>query len=196
MLIASLPEEVLYALLGYPGSVVVLCADGTFGLADDLVLDPSERRLIERLLQLGTCSAALDGFVTEQLYDWRGGGARDPHIAAFATGLEECLAPYRSCILALEQRLIADGTLPLLELQLSVDRFCLALPRLRSLAERVRAEAIGAAPLLDLLSDEHAVAVGHSRECVRLLLWHVQRVFLAQLSTWLLHGELLPASAA
>lgn len=196
---ALLQAEVLYALLGYTGQVVVRFEDGSFGLADGLALDPCERKLVLGMLPLGACYASLDDFLYTQLFDWRAAsasaGGRDPQVLALAAGLEECLAPYRTRVLELEQQLLR-GALPLTELQLGLSDLALTLPLLRSVVERVQAGGTGAAPLLDLLSETAASAVGSGRECVQVLLWHVQRVFLSQLASWLLHGELLPAASS
>jgi len=203
MATASPAAELLYALLGYTGRMVVRRggdggAPASFGLADGIALDPCERQLVLGVLSLGECYVALDSFLKAQLFDWRelsaAGDGRDPHVVALATGLEECLAPYRARVLELEQQLLR-GALPLTELQLGLTEYSLTLPLMRSLVDRVQAEGIGAAPLLDMLAEAAAGAVASGRQCIEVLLWHVQRVFLSTLATWLLHGELLPASA-
>jgi hypothetical protein len=196
---ASLQAEVLYALLGYTGQVVVRLQDGSFGLVDGLALDPCERKLVLGMLPLGACYAALDDFLYTQLFDWRAAsaaaGGRDPQVVALASGLEECLAPYHTRVLELEQQLLR-GALPLTELHLGLSDYALTLPLMRSIVQRVQAEGAGAAPLLDLLAETAASAVDSGRECVEVLLWHVQRVFLSQLASWLLYGELLPAACS
>ena len=103
--------EVLYALLGYTGKVVV-DRDGAFQLASGLpLLDASERVLLQKLLHLGECYSRLERFCTAELLDANGADhdQQPPpgsFRTAFALGLEECLQPYRSRVLALEQRLI------------------------------------------------------------------------------------------
>lgn len=62
----------------------------------------------------------------------------------------------------------------------------LSLPSLRKQREQLRRTA-----LLDLL-EAVAVSSGRAvRDSVRVLLSHTRRVFLNQLSAWLLHGELI-----
>ena len=60
-----LQKELLYALFGYTGQVVVESADGSaFELARGLPLvDGSERALINRLLVIGRCYRDLEQFV-------------------------------------------------------------------------------------------------------------------------------------
>jgi len=116
-------------------------------------------------------------------------------VMALQAQLESINDEMAQHMLELEQQLLR-GALPLTELQLGLSDLALTLPLLRSVVERVQAGGTGAAPLLDLLSETAASAVGSGRECVQVLLWHVQRVFLSQLASWLLHGELLPAASS
>lgn len=196
-------KELLYAMLGHTGQVVLVkeaaAADG--GTSSQLMLarglplvDESERRLAERLLLLGACYRDLDVYVNAQLF---GDGPTKPHaispyIIAFALGIEECLQPYRARVLHLEQRLLRQPDLSLPALQLGFGDFELTLPALRRLLSQVERGELHGVALLDHL---HATAAGcvHSlRDALRVLLRHTQRVLRSQLAAWLLHGELLP----
>ena len=117
---ASLQAELIYALLGFSGQVIVQMDQGRLGLADGLPIDPSERRLVLGILSISECYAALDRFLSAELFDWqRASVGRDPYMVALANGVDECLAPYRTRVLELEQQLLHEK-LPITMMQLGV----------------------------------------------------------------------------
>ena len=85
-----LQKELLYALLGYTGQVIVDSPDG-FSLAKGVpLIDASERALISRLLVLGHCYRELEEFVNTQLfYGCESGDFPSPYFLALALGLDE-----------------------------------------------------------------------------------------------------------
>ena len=187
-----LQREILYALLGHTGQLIVEDEDGNFVLARGLPLvDASERELLQRLLHLGWCYRGLEQFTIAHI---RGGTemAGGPYSLAFALGLEECLQPYRARVLHLEQQLLSNPDLSLPALQLGFGDFELSLPALRRLLETVERSQLRGVALLDHLHARAAGCVHSLRASLRVLLRHTQRVLRSQLAAWLLHGELLP----
>ena len=193
-------KEILYALLGHTGQVIVATEDG-FELAKGLPLvDASERALLSRLLALGSSYRELEAFVGAQLFGEGEGGVRDkptaqsggPYLLALALGLEECLQPYRARVLSLEQSLLRTPDLSLPALQLGFGDFELTLPALRRLLAAIQHSDIRGVALLDHLHASAAGCVHSLRASLRVLLRHTQRVLRSQLAAWLLHGELLP----
>ena len=149
-----LQKEILHALLGHKGQVVIEDARGGFALAPGVPLvDASERALVSRLLDLGHCFHELEAFTTAHLFgaasraDEHGGA----YIVAFATGLEECLHPYRARVLELEQQLLRSPGLSLPALQLGFGDFELTLPALRRLLDAVQGGRLRGVALLDHL---------------------------------------------
>ena len=190
-----LQKELLYALLGHTGEIILDTPDG-FALANGLPLvDASERALLSRLLALGHCYRELEAFVDAQLFGDAPTGTAptaSPYFLALANGLEECLQPYRARVLQLEQTLLRTPELSLPSMQLGMGDFELTLPALRRLLAGVQHANLRGVALLDHL---HAAAAGcvHSlRAHLAILLRHTQRVLRSQLAAWLLHGELLP----
>ena len=187
-------KELLYALLGYTGRVVVE-KDGAFDLASGLpLIVESERALCRRLLELGYCYRKLDAFVKAQLFEGDNGplSAGGAYLVAFALGIDQCLQPYRARVLELEQQLIRTPDLSLPALQLGFGDFELTLPALHRLLACIERKQLRGVALLDHLHDAVAACADSLRLALNVLLRHTQRVFRSQLSAWLLHGELLP----
>ena len=100
-------HEVVYALLGHTGTVVVAsrASEHQLELAHDVPVDASERALLNRMLELGSCYRALDAFVSFYLFHTMlapVSGARpsttdfpprSPFLLALANAVEECLRP-------------------------------------------------------------------------------------------------------
>ena len=193
---AKVLHEVVYALLGHTGKVIT-SSSSRFDLSPSARYDPSERALLDRLLSLGHAYSQLDAFVHAQLFSAEEGGSA--YLIALAAGLEECLTPYRTQCLQMEQlllRIAATGVcLSLAELQLGLGAYELMVPELLSILVRIQNHRLSAAALLDFLHEKWNGAVATMRRCLSTLLWHVQRVLLTQLSGWLLHGEILPENA-
>lgn len=134
-----LQHEVLYAMLGFGGAVVG-SHEGALTLAVGLpLLDDSERALVQRLLQLGECYSALERYCSKELLDAEqvDHPTRGAYETAFAMGVEECLQPYRSRVLELEQQLMSTPDLPLPALQLGFGDFELTLPALLRIVDTV-----------------------------------------------------------
>ena len=188
-----LQKELLYALLGYTGQVIVDSPDG-FSLAKGVpLIDASERALISRLLVLGHCYRELEEFVNTQLfYGCESGEFPSPYFLALALGLDECLQPYRARVLELEQTLLRSPDLSLPSMQLGFGDFELTLPALRRLIAGVQQANLRGVALLDHLHTAAGGCVYSLRAHLAALLRHTQRVLRSQLAAWLLHGELLP----
>ena len=162
-------HEVVYALLGHTGKVIT-SSSSRFDLSPSARYDPSERALLDRLLSLGHAYSQLDAFVHAQLFSAEEGGSA--YLIALAAGLEECLTPYRTQCLQMEQLL----------LRIAATGVCLSLmvPELLSILVRIQNHRLSAAALLDFLHEKWNGAVATMRRCLSTLLWHVQRVLLTQ----------------
>ena len=166
-----LQKELLYALLGHTGQVIVDSPDG-FSLAKGVpLIDASERALISRLLVLGHCYRELEEFVNTQLfYGSESGEFPSPYFLALALGLDECLQPYRARVLELEQTLLRSPDLSLPSMQLGFGDFELTLPALRRLIAGVQQANLRGVALLDHLSLEGSVSLALARQPQRRLL--------------------------
>ena len=192
-------HEVLYALLGHTGEVVVEGGGGSLILADDVPLDASERALLGRLLRLGDWYRVLDGYVREHLFGAPSQGPpfqpSSPYATALASGVEECLKPYTSRVLEVEQQLLRCPEISIADLQLGFAEFELTMPTLAQLVGAVRREGLHGAALLDRLQSAASGASASTHTNLSALLWHMHRTLLCQLSGWLVHGQLPPDHA-
>jgi hypothetical protein len=191
-----LQREVVHALLGFTGTVVIECTDG-FTLANDLHLSDSDHSVLGRLLLAGFCYRELEHFISIHLFQkgfWDSDNSRTCLVASFATGIEECLRPYRSLVLALEQRCLSLPSTSLLGLQLGLGEFELSLPALHGLTASIVKHTLSATAMIDTL---HA-AISNCTHCLQgwmqVVLQHSQRMLHSQVVTWLMHGELMSAS--
>ena len=149
--------EVLLALLGVPGEVIVLepAKDGypeRFRVSPDLpFLEPPERVRLDRLVSLGYAFRCLEAFVAREneagnlaavggsspdggsIGGGGGGGGGSLYRRALAAGVAEVLASYEAAILRLEQDILR-GVTPAMPaaLESALSGFALVLPALHA----------------------------------------------------------------
>lgn len=141
--------EVLLALLGVPGEVIVLVppADGgpeRFRVSPDLpFLEPPERVSLDRLVSLGYAFRCLEAFVSREneagtlaavgSTPGGGGGGGSLYRRALAAGVSEVLGSYEAAILRLEQDILR-GVTPAMPaaLESALSGFALVLPALHA----------------------------------------------------------------
>lgn len=146
---ATMVPEVLLALLGVPGEVIVLVppADGCperFRVSPDLpFLEPPERVSLDRLVSLGYAFRCLEAFVSREneagtlaavgSTSGGGGGGGSLYRRALAAGVSEVLGSYEAAILRLEQDILR-GVTPAMPaaLESALSGFALVLPALHA----------------------------------------------------------------
>ena len=204
--------EVLLALLGVPGEVIVLVpatatAPERFAVNADLrILEPPERASLDRLVAVGYAFRELESFVrreneagalaavgAETLGPRRGHGG-SLYRRALASGVADVLTDYESAILKLEQDILR-GIVPALPaaLESALSEFSLVLPSLWAVIEPVAdANTLKGAQLLHHLRAASQTAGAPALEgALRKLEARAARAAYQQLLAWTVHGRLV-----
>lgn len=181
----------------------------SFTIATDIsFIQPSERDVIERLLPLGFFYRELDRFATKaRNLSWihsmnvaplsrtteslKGKTKKQSvYRRAIANGIVEILSVYRSAVLQVEQKLLADPVPILATVTQGLNKFGVLLPPLCELIVEIEREDIQGGQLLNLLHKRCHCGVPELQTCIQRLLWHGHQVMYHQLSSWMVYGIL------
>ncbi|KAM4074630.1 hypothetical protein ACB094_10G108200 [Castanea mollissima] len=203
-------HELLLALLGYTGDLIIHNSnsnsdDRPFKLASDIsFIQPSDRDLIERIITLGFYYRELDRFATESRnLSWiRSAKNESPlelsssknpssvYRRAIANGVVEMLSVYRSAVLHVEQKLLAETVPILATVTQGLNKFFVLLPPLYELILEIERDNIRGGQLLNLLHKRCHCGVPELQTCIQRLLWHGHQVMYNQLASWMVYGIL------
>ncbi|KAJ8444031.1 hypothetical protein Cgig2_020877 [Carnegiea gigantea] len=219
-------HEILVALLGYTGDIIVderehqtslgiLSPDApisdvpSFKLAPDLsFIPPSDRDVIQRIITLGFYYRELDRFATKSRnLSWIRAANVSPLVRieeisksrrenqsmyrrAIANGIVEVLSVYRSAVLQIEQKLLADPLPILATVTQGLNKFFVLLPPLYELILEIERDDIRGGKLLTLLHKRCHCGVPELQTCLQRLLWHGHQVLFNQLASWMVYGIL------
>ncbi|GAB4829907.1 Gamma-tubulin complex component 4 [Ancistrocladus abbreviatus] len=181
----------------------------TFKLAPDLsFIQPSDRDVIERIVTLGFYYRELDRFATKSRnLSWVRSGnicplSRTEEIArrknenqsvyrrAIANAIVEILSVYKSAVLHVEQKLLAESVPILATITQGLNKFFVILPPLYELILEIEREDIRGGQLLNLLHKRCHCGVPELQACLQRLLWHGHQVMYNQLASWMIYGIL------
>ncbi len=204
--------EVLLALLGVPGEVIVLVpatatAPERFAVNPDLhILEPPERASLDRLVAIGYAFRELESFVQREneagalaavgaeTLGPRRGNDGSLYRRALASGVADVLTHYESAILKLEQDILR-GIVPALPaaLESTLCEFALVLPSLWAVIQPVAdANTLkGAALLHHLRAASLAAGAPALENALRTLEARARRAAHQQLLAWTVHGRLV-----
>ena len=204
--------EVLLALLGVPGEVIVLVpatatAPERFAVNPDLhILEPPERASLDRLVAIGYAFRELESFVQREneagalaavgaeTLGPRRGNDGSLYRRALASGVADVLTRYESAILKLEQDILR-GIVPALPaaLESTLCEFALVLPSLWAVIQPVAdANTLkGAALLHHLRAATLAAGAPALENALRTLEARARRAAHQQLLAWTVHGRLV-----
>ena len=204
--------EVLLALLGVPGEVIVLVpatatAPERFAVNPDLhILEPPERASLDRLVATGYAFRELESFVQREneagalaavgaeTLGPRRGNDGSLYRRALASGVADVLTHYESAILKLEQDILR-GIVPALPaaLESTLCEFALVLPSLWAVIQPVAdANTLkGAALLHHLRAASLAAGAPALENALRTLEARARRAAHQQLLAWTVHGRLV-----
>ncbi|KAL2945352.1 Gamma-tubulin complex component 4 [Bienertia sinuspersici] len=181
----------------------------TFKLAPDLsFIDPSDRDVIERIIKLGFYYRELDRFATKSRnLSWIRSARLDVsplerseeiskkksenqsvYRRAIANGIVEILSVYRSAVLQIEQKLLADPLPILATVTQGLNKFFVLLPPLYELILEIERDDIRGGKLLNLLHERCHCGVPELQTCLQRLLWHGHQVMFNQLASWMVYG--------
>ncbi|WCJ22227.1 hypothetical protein M5689_004325 [Euphorbia peplus] len=180
----------------------------SFKLAPDIsFIQPSDRDLIQRIITLGFYYRELDRFSTNSRnLSWIKSAYVSPldraselvsttgkpsvYRRAIANGIVEILAVYRSAVLSIEQKLLAEPVPILATVTQGLNKFFVLLPPLYELILEIERDDIRGGQLLDLLHKWCHCGVPELQTCIQRLLWHGHQVFYNQLASWMVYGIL------
>ncbi|EEH55146.1 uncharacterized protein MICPUCDRAFT_945, partial [Micromonas pusilla CCMP1545] len=202
--------EVLLALLGVPGEVIVLVPGSElhgperFRVSPDLpFLEPPERASLDRLVSLGYAFRCLERFVADEgesgVLAAVGGSSRSDgggslYRRALAAGVGEVLSSYEAAVLRLEQDVLRGATPALpAALESALSSFALVLPSLRAVLRPVMEsdDLRGAALLHHLHAAALAAGAPQLESALRALRSRCYRALYQQLLAWTVHGALV-----
>ncbi|KAK6940492.1 Gamma tubulin complex component protein, N-terminal [Dillenia turbinata] len=181
----------------------------TFKLAPDLsFIQPSDRDVIERIITLGFYYRELDRFATKSRnFSWirsttestlsrtsellKGKSENSSaYRRAIANGIVEVLSLYRSAVLQIEQKLLAESVPILTTVTHGLNKFFVLLPPLYELILEIERDDIRGGQLLNLLHKRCHCGVPELQTCIQRLLWHGHQVLYNQLASWMVYGIL------
>ncbi|XP_057549187.1 gamma-tubulin complex component 4 [Amaranthus tricolor] len=183
----------------------------TFKLAPDLsFIASSDRDVIERIITLGFYYRELDRFATKSRnLSWirsaslnvsllerseeiskRKSESESVYRRAIANGIVEILSVYRSAVLQIEQKLLADPLPILATVTQGLNKFFVLLPPLYELILEIEHDDIRGGKLLNLLHKRCHCGVPELQTCLQRLLWHGHQVMFNQLASWMVYGIL------
>ncbi|XP_010504147.1 PREDICTED: gamma-tubulin complex component 4 isoform X1 [Camelina sativa] len=184
----------------------------TFKLAPDIsFIEPSERDLIERLIKLGFYYRELDRFAKKSRnLSWirsvvtsvhpleradelsKQSREKKPSVyrRAIANGIGEILSVYRSAVLQIEQKLLAETTPILATVTQGLNKFFVLFPPLYEVILEIERDDIRGGQLLNVLNKRCHCGVPELRTCLQRLLWHGHQVMYNQLAAWIVYGIL------
>ncbi|KAK1412515.1 hypothetical protein QVD17_33830 [Tagetes erecta] len=181
----------------------------TFKLAPDIsFISPEERDIIENIIKLGFYYRELDRFATKSRnLSWirsrnesplsetsellkENIGSQSVYRRAIANGIMEVLSIYRSAVLHIEQKLMADSLPILATVTQGLDKFFVFLQPLYELILEIERDGIYGGKLLNLLYIRSHCGVPELQTCIKRLLWHGHQVMYNQLACWMVYGIL------
>ncbi|GMY16941.1 gamma-tubulin complex component 4 homolog [Fagus crenata] len=206
-------HELLLSLLGYTGDLIIHdhhkslspdSDDRPFKLAPDIsFIEPSDRDLIERIITLGFYYRELDRFATksrnlswirsaksecESPLEFSSSKRPSVYRRAIANGVVEILSVYRSAVLHIEQKLLAETVPILATVTQGLNKFFVLLPPLHELILEIERDDIRGGQLLNLLHKRCHCGVPELQTCIQRLLWHGHQVMYNQLASWMVYG--------
>jgi gamma-tubulin complex component 4 len=204
-------HEVLLALVGHTGDVVVATPNGRFAVCEGATfLHASERALVERVVRVGAAYAAVASFVrvcarenarddvvdgVADAADAGDAGAlahvRGLYVRALCGGLDELLDGYRQRVSQLEQAALTDPTITLASCEHYLDDFGVVLPNVAALCATVqRTPSMSGGALLNALHEATLTGAPVLRTCFERLLFHCHKVFFDMMQSWMAYGKL------
>ncbi|EDV27073.1 uncharacterized protein TRIADDRAFT_23331 [Trichoplax adhaerens] len=187
-------HEILLALSGYPGGIIV--DDGkTFKVLPNLdFLHSGEADLINRVCRLGYYYYQFQSFATKYLSTSKK-RKDDPnelrsgvYLSAFCVGLDNVLEPYRQAILVIEQEVLRDSHLPISYLQHQLEEYQMTFPVLAETLSYLSSGKYYGCRIFDLLYQQQNCGIKSVEDCLQIIINTCYKAMCKQLSTWLLHG--------
>eukprot|EP00742_Colponemidia_sp_Colp-10_P009975 GILJ01010917.1.p1 GENE.GILJ01010917.1~~GILJ01010917.1.p1 ORF type:complete len:692 (+),score=113.50 GILJ01010917.1:50-2125(+) len=196
-------HDLLLALSGFPGDIIVMSADGQRFYVDPKIdfLSESDKVEINGICMLGAFYKHIDDFVSlltcfdpplevngDKTDQKRAFGI---YVRALCLGLEEITEEYRQCLLEFEQEFLQDPGLTIGHLHVKLLKFDTLLPALDRLVKDVQATGCKGGQLLEMLFNCSVSGNPIVEENMNRLRFHCHRVLYQQIAAWMIHGILV-----
>lgn len=214
-------HEVLLALSGHEGDII--CEDATkttFRVAPHVSFLPQpEVEVVNAIVPVGHKFRELTRFVDNTEMDGlapvgahlddgdvAGAGGIDhasgvagatlgglAYRRALGVGVEAMLDEYRGALVATEEAMLEDRTLPLTFIRAAVRPYADVFPALVDVVREVQREQLKGGKILDCLDKHSQVGKPSVQKAIHRLMFHVLQVMYNQLMGWIVHGMLIDA---
>jgi gamma-tubulin complex component 4 len=189
-------HELLLALSGCEGDIIILKDDGFYLDKDLPFLHESEKEIIDELCKLGYYYRLLTKFVHDnsiQQYILAKNYDRMPpssYVRALCAGIEEVLDAYLNTLTQFEQRVLIDPIMPLSYLKQALREFEILFPQLHQLAHHIQTQNVRGGYLLDYIHKQTYNGIPVIRNALTRLMFHCNVAMLRHLTTWIVYGVL------
>lgn len=188
----GLMNEVLVALLGYTGGLVVETED-SFRVAPENFLAEGEKQMLEKILKVGYLAKKLHDFSSSLRREHLAGGDTPGHYAyAMALRVEDVLEKFRLKVVELEEEIAENPKLQLVDMLAKFQEDSFVLSALHQMMMQVSSRELRGAALLDAMWQTMSRAGGSTLQ--HCLAWQLEgpgRVFVNQLTAWMAYGRLI-----
>eukprot|EP00941_MAST-03F_sp_MAST-3F-sp1_P005147 g5147.t1 len=185
-------HEILLALVGHPGEVIIDLGDKGFKVAPDLnFLSEADRELINRIIKCGWYFRELTRFVARQRRYERGIPISGLYMRAVCSGVEEVLDEYRWLVVASEESFLENSELPMVKLAQIFSEYDVLLPILWRLIELIEEKKMKGLQLVDILHLKSMSGSVVIESCILGLLNRCLGVLFNQILAWTVHGILV-----
>ncbi|EKX47658.1 hypothetical protein GUITHDRAFT_106647 [Guillardia theta CCMP2712] len=195
-------HEVLFALLGHPGSIVCEAEDesnkGYVVNKHAKFLADSEKvkwELLTRIAAIGYNYSVINSFIKDVQQNMEEEKPKDAnhkglYLRAFVSGLNEMLDVYRSTVLRVEQALIEDPGLSLTYLLSEAADFEILFPYVKTLIQDIGKLKSHGCQMLDLVSKHSCSGISVVQYALEKVLGRMNIVLYSQVSAWMIYGIL------
>eukprot|EP00667_Euglena_gracilis_P003834 EG_transcript_3848 len=202
MTCAAVPQDtplpvkraVLFALLGFAGDVILSEPTG-FRLHEEYTVHPSERHLIDTLVQCGYRLTVIEAFIQQHGSCLRPAPSDAQETPSFylvrvCEGMAELLGTYRRAVAKMDWELENNPVLPVVYFQVQLTDFLDVLAEVADLCGAVTRQQLRGAGLLNELHRRTQCGIPIVREVMLRLLRYAYDLMLQHLTFWVLYGVL------
>lgn len=192
-------HEILMALLGHTGSIV-MNTGGSFKLAESMsILTNAEAELINKIVALGWHYLHLSNFVSlstqtlglheDLIEDIE--PSSTVYVRAFSYGVDELLKLYREHILAIEHEYLLERALTIPHIMYRLGIFFQLFPALSRCVADVMEQKLKGGQLLDLLYEMQQNGNPAVRRMFQRIVQHCLGVLYEQINAWVVYGIII-----
>jgi len=185
-------HEILLALLGFPGEILIEDNEKkSFRVRDGVpYLQQGERAQIDRLAPLGWYYKWLQSFVEKYDVRWgTRGSIFQAYKSALSAAIGDLLGTYSHDIAYLEQLILTEGPIPLSRVVHHLQKYLLVMPATYNIINDIELKKLKGCQILDYMSN-YSSGVPVINDVIRRIILRLRGVFLKQCMSWMIYGEL------